>query len=122
VAAVLAGFVFVVVFSLGTDELLRILKIFPDTGQSISNPLFALATGYRIVFGVLASYVTAWLAPYRPMLHVMIGAMIGLALSILGVIVSWNHPEFGPHWYPVALVVTALPCAWLGGKLREKTS
>jgi hypothetical protein len=23
-------------------------------------------------------------------------------------------PEFGPHWYPVSLIVTALPCAWLG--------
>ena len=27
-------------------------------------------------------------------------------------------PAFGPHWYPVALIVTAIPCAWLGGKLR----
>jgi len=25
--------------------------------------------------------------------------------------------ELGPKWYPIAIVVTALPCAWLGGVL-----
>jgi len=24
----------------------------------------------------------------------------------------------GPRWYPISLVVTALPAAWAGGKLR----
>jgi hypothetical protein len=33
---------------------------------------------------------------------------------------TWNSgPEFGPKWYPLALVVVALPCAWLGGRLRQ---
>jgi len=26
--------------------------------------------------------------------------------------------EFGPRWYPVALVVLAMPQSWLGAKLR----
>jgi hypothetical protein len=26
-------------------------------------------------------------------------------------------PELGPLWYPVALAVTGLPAAWLGGVL-----
>jgi len=26
--------------------------------------------------------------------------------------------EFGPRWYPVALVVLAMPQSWLGGQLR----
>jgi hypothetical protein len=38
-------------------------------------------------------------------------------LSALGAVVTWNR-ALGPHWYPLALVVTALPTAWLGGKLR----
>ena len=34
---------------------------------------------------------------------------------------TWNKgPEFGPHWYPLALVATALPCAWLGGRLGRQ--
>jgi len=48
-----------------------------------------------------------------------IGQSIGLALSTLGAAATWNKgPAFGPHWYPLALVVLALPTAWLGGKLR----
>jgi hypothetical protein len=41
-------------------------------------------------------------------------------VSIVGTVVTWNKgPAFGPHWYPVALVVLALPTAWMGGKLCE---
>jgi len=80
-----------------------------------------LATIYRTVYGVLGSYITAWLAPSRPMGHALVGGAIGLAVSILGAAVTWNKgPTFGPHWYPLALVVLALPTAWVGGKLRVK--
>ena len=42
-----------------------------------------------------------------------------LALSIIGAAATWNRgPAFGPHWYALALVVTALPTAWVGGKLH----
>jgi hypothetical protein len=36
----------------------------------------------------------------------------------VGTVVTWNRgPAFGPHWYPLALIVIAMPCAWVGGKL-----
>jgi len=45
--------------------------------------------------------------------------MLGFVVSIIGAVVTWNMgPAYGPHWYPVALVVLAIPTAWLGGKLR----
>jgi hypothetical protein len=25
----------------------------------------------------------------------------------------------GPAWYPIALVLTTMPCAWLGGALHR---
>jgi hypothetical protein len=78
-----------------------------------------LATGYRTVYGVLGSYIIARLAPDRPMEHALVGGVIGLAVSIVGAAVTWNKgPAFGPHWYPLALVVLAMPQAWAGGKLR----
>ena len=53
------------------------------------------------------------------MQHALLGGLIGLALSILGAAATWNRgPAFGPHWYPLVLVVTVLPTAWAGGKLR----
>jgi hypothetical protein len=118
VVALLAGFVAVVVLSLGTDSLLRAACIFPALAQPMSNQLFLLATAYRTVYGVVGSYITAWVAPNRPMQHALIGGLIGFVLSIVGVVVTWNKTELGPHWYPLALVATALPGAWLGGKIR----
>lgn len=117
IAAVFAGFVAVVILSLGTDELLHLAKVYPPWGVRMSDRLFALATAYRVIYGVVGSYVTARLAPYRPMLHSVIGALIGMALSTLATIGTWNKPEMGPHWYPIALIVTALPTAWLGATL-----
>jgi hypothetical protein len=109
--------------TLATDEMLHRIGVFPPWGASMVgfDGALLLATVYRTVYGVLGSYLTAWLAPSRPMGHAMVGGAIGLAVSILGAAVTWNKgPAFGPHWYPLALIVLALPTAWAGGKLRVK--
>src|SRR5260370_1196035 len=81
----------------------------------MSDSLFLLATAYRIVYGVAGSYLIARLAPDRPMQHALVGGAIGLLVSIVGVLATWNHqPPLGPHWYSLALAITALPCAWFG--------
>jgi hypothetical protein len=103
--------------TLATDEMLHRIGVFPPWGASMGgfDGALLLATIYRTVYGVLGSYITAWLAPYRPMGHAMVGGAIGLAVSILGAAVTWNKgAAFGPHWYPLALVVLALPTAWGG--------
>jgi len=43
--------------------------------------------------------------------------IVGLVLSTAGVIAA-TRMDLGPMWYPVVLLLTALPCAWLGGLLR----
>lgn len=121
IAAVLAGMFAGLILTLGTDVVLHAIGVFPPWGQSMAgfeNALL-LATVYRAVYGVLGSYLAARLAPYRPMLHALILGVIGLGVTILGTTVTWNKgPAFGPHWYPVALIVLTLPQAWVGGKLR----
>ena len=119
IGAVLVGILAGVIPTIATDALLHATHVFPALGQSMSNGLFALATAYRIVFSIFGSYVIARLAPAHPMKHALIGGLIGVILSTVGAAVTWNHePSLGPHWYPIALIVTALPCAWLGGQLR----
>jgi hypothetical protein len=114
--ALFAGFLVVVVLSLGTDLALHASGVFPPWGRGMSDGLFLLATVYRTLFALAGSYLTARLAPYRPLGHALAGGAVGLALSIAGAIATWDRgPEFGPHWYPVALVLTAMPCAWAGG-------
>ena len=121
IGAILAGVVVGIVLSLGTDIVLHVIGVFPPWGQSMvgfDGPLL-LATVYRAIYGVAASYVIARLAPDRAMVHALVGGVLGLAAGILGAIVTWNKgPAFGPHWYPIALIVLAMPQAWVGGQLR----
>jgi hypothetical protein len=117
--AVVAGFLLVIVLSLATDGILHLTGVFPPIPQRMSDGLFALATAYRTVFGIAGSYLMARLAPSKPMLHALLGGAVGFVVSVAGAVVTWNHtPSLGPHWYPVALVLTALPGAWLGAKIR----
>jgi hypothetical protein len=120
-AALLAGMLVGIVLSLGTDIVLHAMGVFPPWGESMAGfeGALLLATVYRTVYGVAASYIIARLAPDRPMQHALVGGIIGLAASTVGAAVTWNKgPAFGPHWYPLALIVLAIPQAWVGGKLR----
>lgn len=121
ISAVLAGMVAGIVAILVTDIVLHKVGVFPPWGESMLgfDRALLLATTYRTVYGVAASYIIARLAPDRPMGHALVGGAVGLAVSILGAAATWNKgPAFGPHWYPLALVVLAMPQAWAGGKLR----
>jgi hypothetical protein len=121
IGAVVAGIVTAVALTLVTDLVLHAVGFFPRQGQPASDGPLVVATLYRVVFGILGSYVSARLAPNRPMWHAMIPGILGFVVSILGAAATWNRgASFGPRWYPLALVVTALPCAWVGGWMRER--
>jgi hypothetical protein len=76
----------------------------------MSSGLLLIATAYRTVYGIIGGYITARLAPFRPMAHALVGGFMGLAANALGAIATWNQ-NLGPHWYPLALTVQALPGA-----------
>ena len=116
IGAVLAGMIIIVALSTGTDLALESFGVFPrpDQGQFIAWML-AVALGYRSVYAVVGGYLTAVLAPNRPLRHAVILGAVGVVLTILGSIAMWNKSH---AWYPLALIATALPCTWLGGKLR----
>ena len=120
IGAVFAGLLVIIILSTGTDAVLHATGVFPPQGQPMSDALFLLATAYRIIIGIAGCYIAAWLAPDRPMKHALALGVVGLAVSTAGAVATWNAgPEFGPHWYPLALIATVMPCAWVGGKLRE---
>lgn len=120
IGAVMAGIVAGIILTISTDIVLHVVGVFPPWGASMVgfDGALLLATAYRTVYGVAASYIVARLAPDRPMQHALVGGAIGLAVSIVGAAVTWNKgPAFGPHWYPLALIVLAMPQAWAGGRL-----
>lgn len=123
IGAVLAGFLTVVLLSIGTDAVLHAAGVFPPLGQPMGDVLWMLATAYRIVYAVAGGYIAARLAPDRPMRHVMALGVVGLVASIVGVVTTWNAGlEFGPKWYSLGLVATAIPCTWAGGRLFRALS
>jgi hypothetical protein len=119
--AVVAGFLAVFILSTAVDAVLHATHVYPPMGQAMSDSLFVLATAYRTLFTILGGYITARLAPNRPMRHAIILGIVGMIAGTIGLVAFWNKgPEFGPHWYPIALVVEAIPCTWLGAKLSGK--
>ena len=97
--------------------LLHVLHVYPPWGEPMHEPgLNALALSYRVVYAVLGSYIAARFAPRNPMRHALILGAVGFVVSLIGAITAIPM-NLGPAWFPIALVLTALPCAWLGGKL-----
>lgn len=120
-AAVLFGFLSVAVLSLGTDEILHRLHVYPPWGQPMWDPwLNLLALAYRTVYTVLGGYLTARLAPHRPMKHVAIVGWVGLVIATAGAIVAISVADLGPAWYPIALAATSFPAVWIGGVWQQR--
>ena len=116
--AVMAGVLFIVVVTTLVDIALHALDVFPPMDHPLDDRLAALATSYRILISVGGAWITARLAPGKPLKHALILGLVGTVLGLVGVVATWNR-GLGPRWYPIALAVLAIPQCWVGGKLYE---
>jgi hypothetical protein len=116
--AVGAGVLVVVVVTTLVDIVLHLAGVFPPMDQPIDDALALLATSYRIIIGVGGAWLTARLAPRNPMRHAMVLGVVGVVLALAGLVATWNL-GLGPRWYPISLVVLAIPQCWVGGRLFE---
>ncbi|WP_438002130.1 hypothetical protein WMF26_23555 [Sorangium sp. So ce185] len=119
VGAVLCGLVSTAVLTTVVDLALHASGVFPPHGERMADVLFVLALAYRIPLNAAGCYVAARLAPARPMRHALALGFVGLALATLGAVMMWEH---GPAWYSLANIAIALPCAWVGARLRGARS
>lgn len=118
--ALLLGLIAVVVLSLGTDQVLHVLKVYPPWGEPMYDQgLCLLALGYRMVYSVVGSYIAARYAPRAPMSHALGLGAVGTVLGGAGAITTIPM-HLGPPWYAIAIALTALPCAWIGGVLYRR--
>ena len=121
VLAVVGGFLATALLSLGTDAVLHATAVYPGWGQPMADGLFVLATAYRMAFTVLGGLITARWAPRAPMAP---------CLDPGGDRHRRGHGRRHRNMEPgacvraalvsVALIVTALPCVWLGGRLATR--
>jgi hypothetical protein len=114
--AVMAGMLVNVILSVASDFILESTGIFTPPDAGFFTPwMLAVALAYRSVYTVAGGYATAALAPTQPMRHVIILGSIGAVLSAIGTVVAW---DLSSHWYPIALLVIAMPLTYLGGKMK----
>ncbi len=120
ILSVLAGFVVILILSVVTDTVLESTGMFPPPDRGLFDTgLLLIALTYRAVYSVIGCYVTAKLAPNRPMAHALALGLLGVVVSAIG---TYAARDLGPAWYGIALVLLALPLAWVGGKLFERST
>lgn len=118
VGAIVAGVLFIIVVTTVVDVVMHLTHVYPPMTDPLDDRLALIATSYRIVIGVAGAWLTARLAPAKPMKHALILGAVGVVLGLVGLAATWNA-GMAPKWYPIALVVLALPQCWAGGKLYE---
>jgi hypothetical protein len=118
IAAVLFGFLLIGALSIGADVVLRqaMPAAFDAAGRVEGVAVLLLMMGYVGLFAITGCYLTARLAPRRPMLHALVLGALGLAFNVAGSAALW---ETAPVWYHVASLALVMPYAWIGGRLRE---
>ena len=118
IAAVLFGFVLIFALSTGATMVLgqAMPTAFDAAGRADSVPVLLLMMGYVALFAVIGCYLTARLAPGRPMLHALVLGVMGLAVNVASAVAAWDD---APVWVHVASLALVMPYAWIGGRLRE---
>jgi hypothetical protein len=117
IAAVFAGLIAIFVLSTVTDIALHASGFYPRWTEPMKDVHALVAMAYRIVFSIFGCYLTARVAPDRPMRHALVLGLVGILISLAGAIATWDA-GLGPRWYALGLVLVSLPCAWLGGSFR----
>ena len=117
ILAIVSGFVVIVALSLSADRAIRYMwpGLFDAAGRTESIGLLTFTLAYVALFAVLGCYLTARLAPNRPMQHALLLGALGLVFTGVGTIAAWAT---APAWYHVAALALVMPYAWVGGHLR----
>jgi hypothetical protein len=121
IGSVLAGFFLIGLLGFLTDTVLQQLGILPiPTEHKFEAGHALLALIYHLLFAVSGGFVTARLAPDHPIAHAITLGVLGIVISILGLIAIIMQ-DLAPAWYAVALIVFSIPATWSGGKLAIRS-
>ncbi|HEX8903293.1 MAG TPA: hypothetical protein VF771_00475 [Longimicrobiaceae bacterium] len=118
ILAVVAGFVFIAVLAIGTGLALMAAGVLPPQGTPVTDTgVLLLTVAYVAVYAIAGCWLTARLAPSHPMRHALIEGVLGLAFTLVNVSATW---ALFPRWYSVVSILTVMPYAWIGGRIRER--
>jgi hypothetical protein len=119
--AVVAGLAFTILVAVGMDNVMHRTGVFSLEATDMTTSGWLVAMSYRLAAAVAGGWITARLAASRPMFLATLLGVFGTVIGLAGLFVVWQaRPALGPVWYPLALVLTAVPCTWLGGRLAKR--
>jgi hypothetical protein len=101
--------------------------LFPESYRPENTAWVVFNVLYGCVYAVAGGYVTAWLAPSRPVTHAIVLGGLMAALAVLTAVMAAGTPPAAgearqPGWYYPALAVVVLPSIVLGAWIRVRTS
>lgn len=122
IGAVVAGFLTCFVLAILTDVVLVMSHLMPtmEHPEQFGDGLYALITVYTGIYSAVGAWLTARLAPSKPLAHALALGVLGVIASSLGAWANWSKAA-GHEWYPIALIVIAIPTCWLGGMIYVKS-
>ena len=88
--AVLAGVLTIIIVTTLVDIALHVAGVFAGPEVPLTDALSVLASSYRLVINIGGAYLTARLAPDRPLWHALILGGVGTVLGVVGVVATWN--------------------------------
>lgn len=119
IGVIILAFVVNALLTVLTDFLLERIGVLPNPEKGLFETwAILLCLFYRAVYGVLAGFIIARLAPDKPMLQALILGVVGVAVTLLSV----SNPEFAQKsklWFGYALAAITIPCLWLGVKIQQ---
>ena len=119
IGSVLAGFLFIAIGVNAANVPLRRMmpQAFEANGGTHDTTALLISFVAVAVFAIAGSYLTARLAPNRPMRHALILAAAGLVFNVISAAMTWGY---WPAWYTLISLALVMPYGWLGGRLRER--
>lgn len=116
VAAILINFI----FASAIDHIFHMTGVYPPYGEPMmDNGLMALAFSYRAVITIVAAYITAMIAREKAKTAIYGTGILGTVLWLAGAVAAW---DFGPAWYHIVGIASALPLALTGWKWYDRNA
>lgn len=115
ISAIIIGIVVGALLSVLTDFFMDTAGVIDaDNFKQTPVAILCVIIAYRFLFNVIGSYITASIAPQKPMAHSIVLGLIGLGVSIAGFFLMADEATL---FYNLGITLISFPSAWVGGKL-----
>lgn len=89
----------------------------PDSPATVPSTYLTANLILSLLAAVAGGYICGWIAPTRPIIHVLVLAGLFTTMSLLTAVTTGAEPG-QPTWYPWVIGIIGLSGVLIGGALR----